>query len=260
MSFRDSGSKPNQPLDRILAVLEEVNRLRRPATIAEIAERVGLPIPTAHRIVGQLLDRAILKRQPGTARILMGSRMLSLSSDTLKSAIVADVSHQILVRLAAEIGEHCHVGAMSEGSILYIDSAHSGRNHGLLFESGQKSPPHCTSSGKIWLAQLSPRELEEWLETTRLVPITARTIVDREAFIADIETVRSRAWASSDEELSEGVIGCAVPILTASGQLIAALGVSAPKARMSPASLEGLIPILRSTADEIGKALCNGAA
>src|SRR6056297_1315128 len=115
MSFRDSGSKPNQPLDRILAVLEEVNRLRRPATIAEIAERVGLPIPTAHRIVGQLLDRAILKRQPGTARILMGSRMLSLASNTLKSAIVADVSHQILVRLAAEIGEHCHVGAMSEG-------------------------------------------------------------------------------------------------------------------------------------------------
>ena len=246
--------RADQPIDRMLAIMEEVVGLRRAASVAEIAEGVELPVPSTHRIVHQLVERGLLKRQLGTTRLLPGSRLVALSADVLQAAMLADDTNRVLTRLSADIGEHCHVGVMADGEVLYVDSARSGRGHGLLFEPGRRAPLHCTSIGKIWLAHLPAQELSRWIENAALPRMTANTIVDAAVLASTVAEVRERGWASSDEELTEGVVGCAVPVHDRKSRLIAALGISVPKARASLSSLEALIPKLREAAGEIGSA------
>ena len=258
---KGEGDKPeasvlrrDQPIDRMLTIVEEVIRLCRPANVAEIAEGVGLPIPTTHRIVRQLTDRGLLKRQIGTTRLVPGSRLVSLSASALQASMQADEAHRVLERLSAEIGEHCHLGVMAEGAVLYVDSSRSGRSHGLHFEPGRRAPLHCTSIGKIWLAHLPRNDFSRWLKSETLTRMTSNTIVDKEALSSAIIEARDQGWAASDEELTEGVVGCAVPVLDGSRRLIAALGISVPKARTSLSSLKSLLPELRKAANEIGLA------
>jgi IclR family acetate operon transcriptional repressor len=232
-------------------IVEEVVRLRRPVTVSEIAHNLALPMPTAHRMVRQLVDRGVLKQAFGTKRVLVGPRLATIAAGIMEAAMVADAPHEILARLAAEIGEHCHIGVMAEGEVLYIDSARSGRSYGLHFEPGRRSPLHCTSIGKILLAELSEGEFERWLKGAKLKPLTQKTIVGPDELAAAIAAVRARGWAASDEEVTDGVIGCAVPIRARSGELLAALGISVPSARLEFDALSGLVPRLREAAAQI---------
>jgi DNA-binding IclR family transcriptional regulator len=63
-----------------------------------------------------------------------------------------------------------------------------------------------------------------------------------------LEETRRRGWAKTNEEFVQGVVGCAVPINSPAGDLIACLGVSVPAARVSFADLDQLIDPLQNAA------------
>lgn len=244
----------HQPLDRVFMVLEAVAAAQRPVTITEIASSVRLPPPTVHRLVGQLLDRDLLKRAVDSKKVLPGGRMVELGAATLEGAFLSDRSHAILNELAVRIAEHCQIGVPAGGEILYVDSARADRRVGLQFNPGRRAPLHCTSIGKLFLASLPAKGLEAWLETTPLPALTPDTIVDPDALRAEIERVRERQWASTHSEYVEGVVGCAVPILKR-GRFVAGLGVSVPAARLDPARFDTLVQDLSAAAEAITRTL-----
>jgi hypothetical protein len=66
-------------------------------------------------------------------------------------------------------------------------------------------------------------------------PVTKPT-----ALRAAVNKVRESGWAVSKDEFAAGVIGCAVPIRTPDGRLVAGLGISVPSARLAFKELERL--------------------
>lgn len=56
------------PLDRALAILDFVASQRKPVTTVEIAQELGLPVPTAHRLISNLEARQMVQKAPGTKR------------------------------------------------------------------------------------------------------------------------------------------------------------------------------------------------
>jgi DNA-binding IclR family transcriptional regulator len=70
-----------------------------------------------------------------------------------------------------------------------------------------------------------------------------------------IRETRSKGWAWNIEEYVVGITGCAVPVLSRGGKLVAGLGVSAPSARMDYNGLQKLIPRLKIAANKIAAAI-----
>src|SRR5882724_2012410 len=254
--LRAKKPEAEQPLDRALAVLNGVVAAARPVSVTEIALACALPVPTAHRLVAQLEARGLLKRALGSRKVIVGAALLALGLAALEAALRGDRPHQILRALSADLGEHTQVGVRSGNDVLYVDTASAPRSSGgLLFEQGRRAPLHCTSIGKIFLAELPEVEFSSWLSQAPLRAVTPRTITKPASLRAVVAKVRQTGWAVSDDEFATGVVGCAVPIRGADGKLIAGLGISVPSARLPLKELAQFRPKMQKAANAMGAVL-----
>ena len=219
------------PLDRALAVLNCVASQLKAVSIAEIAAILRLPQPSVHRIVNNLQARHLLQKAPGTKRYVVGNGLVSLAGRTIESAFRSVRRHVVLQAVADEIGEQCEIGVVRDHRVLYLNTVRAAEPQRLQFDAGSSAPLHCTSTGKIYMSMLPPRERDKLVRSLDLKAYTPTTCTDPNRLIDILKDVRRTGWAKSNEEYVAGVVGCAVPILSDSGSLIACLGVSVPAAR-----------------------------
>jgi DNA-binding IclR family transcriptional regulator len=244
-----------RPLDRAFAVIAAVVASDRALSVTEIAQQCDLPVPTVHRIVAQLEQRALLKRALASKKLLVGASLVRLGAAAVEASTRSDEVHRILEALANELGEHCQLGMRSGNDVVYSDTVRAERSTGLHFQQGNRAPLYCCSTGKLFLAELPPKEFEAWLKTTLRRPLTRRTLVSERPLRAAVKEARERGWAASNEEMAAGVVGCAVPVRMSDGRLVAGLGISIPNARISFNELEAFRPSMQRAAMAIAKAI-----
>jgi DNA-binding IclR family transcriptional regulator len=244
-----------QPLDRAFAVLGAVAASDRALSITEIAQQCKLPVPTVHRIVAQLEHRALLKRALASKKLLVGASLVRLGAAAVEASMRSDEVHRILEALANELGEHCQLGLRSGNDVVYSDTVRAARSTGLHFQQGNRAPLYCCSTGKLFLAEMQREEFDAWLKSIPRQPLTRRTLVSERALRAAVNAVREKGWAASNEEMAAGVVGCAVPVRTSDGRLVAGLGISVPTAHISFGELEAFRPSMQWSARAIAKAI-----
>jgi DNA-binding IclR family transcriptional regulator len=94
------------------------------------------------------------------------------------------------------------------------------------------------ATGKALLAWLGPSRLAEL--AAGIERYTPRTIVEEAAFLREMEQVRKLGYAVNRGEWRESVGGIGAPIRDVQGQVIAAVGISGPIARLKPGMLKVL--------------------
>jgi IclR family acetate operon transcriptional repressor len=253
MQSAKSTEPGEQPLDRTLSLMSAVAGAERPVSITELSQICELPVPTVHRIVGQLEQRGLLKRALGSKKVLVGPSLLRLGAAAIQASTRTDTAHQVLEALAAEIGEHCQLGTRSGNEVVYADTVRAARSGGLHFHQGRRAPLYCSSTGKLFLAEMAAEEFEWWLANVPRPAFTPSTVVSARALRRVVREVRAVGWAMSDEEMAIGVVGCAVPIRLSDGSLIAGLGISVPSARTSFEQLARFRPAMDKAAAEIAR-------
>lgn len=237
----------DSPLDRALTIIEFVAAQSKAVSAAEIAKELHIPLPSAHRLLGNLEARSMIQKAPGTKRYIVGNRLVLLAGNTIGSAFRSARRHAVLQSVAREIGEQCEIGVIRNNAVAYVDSVRMAPVQGLQFDPGAAAPLYCTSTGKVYLSMLAPRLRRKLVETLLLSQHTENTITDTEVLLSLLETVRRQGWAKTNEEYVRGVVGCAVPILAPDRTLIACLGVSVPTARVSYEQLDSFIgPLTRA--------------
>lgn len=179
---------------------------------------------------------------------------MRLGNAACEAALRSDRVHQVLVALAAELGEPCQIGVRVDNEVVYLDTARAARSVGLHFEQGRHAPLQCTSIGKIYLAELPDEDFRWWLSNVELTKVAPATIVSKTKLRAVVRDVRRNGWATSDEEFVSGVVGCAVPVRLANGGLLAGLGVAVPNARTSFVQVKAFVPALKAAATRIAAA------
>src|SRR5438874_7110557 len=124
------------PTVKAVAILEAMATARRPLGVSELGALLGLPKPTAHRIVRMLENEGLLQREPGSRRFVPGARMVQLGLGIVAASMLRAPRHAILEALSKEIGETCNFGVMSGSHVLYLDRVESAWPFGLRFEPG----------------------------------------------------------------------------------------------------------------------------
>jgi len=80
----------------------------------------------------------------------------------------------------------------------------------------------------VLLAGLEAKELNEYLNTVVLKPLTSATVVDRDLLRKQINKAGAQGYAWIEGELDDSICGLAVPVKDAAGKTIAAINVSLP--------------------------------
>ena len=241
-------------LFKALSVLEVAFREARPVGLSEIAGQLGLPRQSVHRTLQQLEDNGLLLRDATRERYVVGPRMTRLALAALDAAKHTAPTRAILEALVAELGETCNIGVLDGRAVVYIDRVECDWPLRLQLQAGSHVPLHCTSIGKLLLAHLSRAQRRRLLTAAALPRYTANTITDPEALEQQLAQIRQDGYATNDQELNEGVVSLAVPILADNGKPIAGLAVHAPEVRMSLAQGMAHLPKLRETAARLAEA------
>lgn len=245
-----------QLLDRALTILDLFEPDRPEWTTTEAARAVGLPIPTAHRILGALQVSGYLSRDPFTKRFSLGPASLDLGRRAEALIDLHRLARSLLERLAELTDETALMTVLTEdrnGALcsLRIESSHP---LGLSVMPDRVLPLHAGAMQRVLLAFLTEEQIEQVLETP-LERLCRSTITDPDELRVKIDEVRERGWAISFEETDPDVWGIAVPMIAADGTPVAALGLAAPRRRLQADDVRQQLAALGEEAGQLAERL-----
>jgi IclR family acetate operon transcriptional repressor len=125
----------------------------------------------------------------------------------------------------------------------------------LHYTSGSRVPLHCSAIGKLFLALAANPRRQRLLQSLELRRFTDNTITERMRLESELRQIRKEQVSFDREEYLIGVVCMAVPVLGKNGEMLAALAVQAPEARMNVRTARGHLPALRRAASEIAEIL-----
>ena len=252
----DDSAASSQSLERGLAILASFSPDCPTLGISELAGRLGLTRSTTHRYVSTLARLGYLCQDEPTRKYRLGIRALDLGFSVLGALELRELAAPHLQRLTAATGHTSNLAIRDDTDVILIDRVRGrpGPYHHLEFSLhvGSRIPAYCSATGKALLAFLPRPDLERILDRTDLIQRGPRTLTDKKALLAELEQVRRTGIATNDEELDNALRSIASPVLTRSGEVVAAVNVAIP---WSPAPMSELVsrlgPTVQATADQI---------
>jgi IclR family pca regulon transcriptional regulator len=141
---------------------------------------------------------------------------------------------------------------LDRDEILIVERVEDRQILGMRLHVGSRLPAYCTSVGHVLLAGLPVHEVARRLEGVSLVVHGPSTITSLPRLLQRLEEVRAQGYALSDEELAVGHRAVAAPVRDWNGDVIAAINVSVPSARVSADEMrERVSPLVREAARAI---------
>jgi DNA-binding IclR family transcriptional regulator len=226
-----------QSVDRAAALLRAVASSRRPPTLAELAEQTGLNRSTAWRLLATLDLHGLVERDPVSQRYSVGYAILQIAAGGDHDALVRR-ARPAVERLANSTGETASLAIAKRFELVYVDQVEPPQ---VIAPNwlGRPAPLHATSSGKAFLAWLSPEE-RVVLTAGRLKRYTSTTITNHSALEAELDEVRERGYSVCVGELEETLWGVSSAILNGRGRPVAIVTVWGPEHRVQRRHLRGI--------------------
>ncbi|MBL8286501.1 MAG: SMP-30/gluconolactonase/LRE family protein [Rubrivivax sp.] len=248
-------SEGTASLDKALDVLDAVGSVAAGLSQAELAQRLKLPRTTLYRLLGTLVARGLVRRDPLRRVYCLGARCFEYARAAYAMPDLVAAAAIELRALRDMTGETSYLAALDGLEVVALDrcdGAHAQRSHAAV---GQRKPLHCTSQGKAILAALPPERRDALVRELALAPLTPRTITDRRRLLAELRLTAQRGWSIDDEEIALGVRCCGAPIVDAFGDVRGAVSVAGPAFRLTMERLELLGPEVAEAARRIGAQL-----
>ncbi|MBD7920305.1 IclR family transcriptional regulator [Cellulomonas sp. Sa3CUA2] len=234
------GRNESLSLRRALALLDVCAAETDPAglTAAEIGRRLDVHKSTVLRLAAPLLESELLRRDAVSGRFRLGPGALRLGHAYLSSLDIETVAASSLDDLARTSG--CtSVLAVPDG--LQVRLAGHRSAPGTAARAAGRLPAtvplHCSASGKAILS-VAGAALVERAVASGLRSVTARTITDPGELRAELLRTRRRGFAVDDRELDPDTRAVAAPVLDHTGDVVGALALVAPAARMPAAAVQ----------------------
>jgi IclR family acetate operon transcriptional repressor len=205
----DAGSRV-QSVDRALRLLVEVADRTGGATVAELAAAADLNRATVWRLLGTLAAHGLVDRDPAANRYRIGYGVLRIAAAADHESLRRR-SHPVLEDVSARSGETAALAVIGPKGLTYVDESKP-RSVLAVHWLGRDVPLHATSTGKAFLAWLSPPEAAALLEDT-LTRYTEHTVTDRGRLIAELAAIHARGWAGCAGELEPTLYGVSAPVL-----------------------------------------------
>jgi DNA-binding IclR family transcriptional regulator len=235
---------------RFAAVLTALAESQGFCALSQIAQRVGLPHSTVHRILEQMVELGLAQQGPGR---LYGVGM-EFSRIGALAAMQLDIAAQarpILERITAYCNETSLLGVFhpATGSMAFAFKVDA--KYPLKYKA--QLHVHRTlvwgATGHAILAWLPPSRIDDILEHASSSPAQPALCLRREDLLRKLDRTRERGYAVSHGERTMGAVGIAAPVFKEGGEVVGDLCLTIPEFRYD-ASLE----------DQLGRLLVAGAA
>ena len=236
------------PTMRLFALLEVIAEKDQPFSLQGIVEEIGLPKPTVHRMLQQLEGVGVLQREGDGRHYSTGVRLRRLASNLLINNTYHGARHNVLRQLMEEVGESCNLTAFTGSEVVYLDRMETVAPLRFYLHPGSRVPAHCSSTGKLFLAQMTPMQRRRLLAHMPMIKYTNNTETDPVKLEQELEVVRRNGYAIDNEEFLPGLLCVAVLVPAAEGRSNLAVAIQAPIMRLTHEKALHFLPALQRAA------------
>ena len=220
-----------QSVERTLKIIEALSE-EYELGITDLSKRVGMGKSTVHRLISTLHATGYVL-QTAEGKYMLSLKLFDIGNRVINHRSIRHEEKPFLERLAELTHETVNLAILENDCLVYIDRIESMEPLRIGLEIGQGYSAHCTALGKIWLAFISPHELEGFLSRhTEWQRYTEHTIVDKDMLRKEVKQVRINGFAVEKEEYRAGVHCVAAPVFDHHNRIAAAVSVSGPSIRM----------------------------
>jgi DNA-binding IclR family transcriptional regulator len=209
---------------RALALLGGFDEAHRRLTLTALAERAGLPLPTAHRLVAELVEWGALARTT-SGEYVVGRRLWDIGLLAPVQAGLVEAASPYLHDLYGATLATVHLAVRDGDAVLYLDRLRGNTSVPVVSTVGSRLPMHTTGVGKVLLAHAPPDVQARVLGDLRRV--TPYTITQPGRLRRQLAQVLRDDYATTVVEMSLGACSVAVPVRR-HGEVIASLGIVVP--------------------------------
>jgi DNA-binding IclR family transcriptional regulator len=229
-------------LDRAVAVLRAVDVGAR--TLPDLVAATGFTRSTAHRLAQALEEHGLLRFEGGVGYRL-GPLLFRLGTRAAADLPLAELARPVLERLTESTGESSQLYVRSDDVRVCVAAVESANELRTIVSVGAELPLERGSAGRALLA---------WAPETES-GLFADRVDDADRWRRQLASAQRRGWTQSAEERERGVGSVSAPVFGPAGDVVAAVSVSGPVARMRGALARRYAPAVVAAAREIERAL-----
>jgi DNA-binding IclR family transcriptional regulator len=208
-------------------VIDVLNRNVSPTKLGAIAEEVGLPKSSTHRLLNEMVALGMVRKLEDGI-YTPGYRLVQWGHAADLALGIRQVAEPIMRRLSDEVRESVHLHVREGSHRVCVAGVPGPQTLRPEIQLGQTLPLGIGASGKILLAYADDR---------------VRSLM------------RDRGWAMSESEMERGLTAVSAAVPTRDGSALGALTVAGATARLSEERCADVRPRVVAAAHELAHTL-----
>ena len=244
-------------ITRTIAILRIFAEGSRVISIKDVADGLGLPPSSVHRILDRLVRLQIVQRAPNR-RYRVGVEYFRLGTLVNRKLRVLERAKPIMADLAEHSQETCQVVLYQPSYyqmtvVARIEPPNALHNEVQMY---RRLPLAWGAIGRALLACLNEEVVQEALRISTPSPVTHKPPPKAKNIRALLSEVRESGYAVASGELfSHEAVGIAAPFFDAGGDVAGSLCMVVPKRRCRPAAEAELAASLVAHSRRISRGL-----
>ena len=243
-------------LERAFQIIDMLERSSLGLTKTDVANRLGLPYSSIFNLLNTLVAHRYARKDAESGRYYLGARLASGDRLVADQAALRKAAAPIMRGLIDGTSLTTHLAVLQGGDAVYIEKQEPNGFFRLNTWVGQRVYVHSSAVGKALICELPKSDVQD-LWKRGLPKRTPKTVTSFRAFWAELRRTRERGYAVDDEEDQIGGSCVAVPIRSASGTIIAALGASAMTDHLPQARKDEMAQEILRAVKELSPALAS---
>jgi DNA-binding IclR family transcriptional regulator len=245
-------------IKKALDVLEVFLNKKNEASISELSEITGHHPATIHGILQEFAERGYIRQRDKRGKYSLGLGFLNFSTAINRIASIEDIFHPFLIELSHEVNETVNICVKNGNSVFSVSIVQPTQKIRVVIDEKVGIPMYSIGAGKIFLAEMTDEEFENYCRSEKMVPFTPKTITDPRKIKKQIQKFRKEGVAFDFEEYNIDLRNVSAPVWDYNGKLVAAIGVLGPAGRLTRKRMKEIVPIIKKCALDISGAMGYG--
>jgi len=226
------------------------------AGLLAIADALGLPRSTCHRLLVDLVECGYVRQLVEHGRYILTMRMTSNGLEFLSLTGIADIAQPIIERVAARTGELARMSLVDGEAIIWVGKA-DGQRTGFRYDPdmGQAARLSCTSTGHAWLMTMTDEQAAALVlkqgfgQPNEFGPSAPTTL---KALLGFLHAARVRGYAMIDEVFAPRMSAVAAPVVSGT-RCVGVISLAGPRVRLTVEKIHEYSVLLREAANELAQ-------
>ena len=240
--------------DLSLRLLDFLARSAEPVGLSELARQFQASKATIHRHLQTLAYHDFVRQDPATMRYAAGIKLFILGERLRERFDILGLARSEMVRLRDETGHAVTLSTLVDDQVVVLDliQGHSIVNFGT--QPGTVLPLHASAHGKVALA-FGPEDLLRRCLARPLKAWTPHTVSTRAVLERDLAQIKARGWATSPNQVLQGINGIAVPVFNHAGRYAGGISCAGTVQTIPATPSAAIIKALKRAAAQISRRL-----